>query len=346
MITQKKLAICIPTYNRPNYLLKLLETICMQLNAKNKDKIQICISDNNSEEDYSIIIDYMERHSVEFIYKKSEQNYGADANFLKAIDIANAEYCWLAGDDDGIAPNAIDTVLDYIERNPHISVFWGNRIICNKTLTPFLKERWTKEKTNFVVDFQNDEQIINYFNMLNSTTSLGYLTSLIIKKDEWNSELTNCKKYMGTVYIHVAQYLSMLYGKGKMLCIHDYIALSRFGNDGFYKNLKQRIFLDYYGFLAITDIFKSSPKIVESIKGIVKRHYNCIFLCAMAYTCTLDEKELEILKRIGYSKKELKIFSKCKPLILYYLGVSILKYSFTDFKWFIKTCFITLQKIK
>lgn len=52
MNTQKKLAICIPTYNRPNYLIKLLETICTQLNDNNRDKIQICVSDNASEKNY------------------------------------------------------------------------------------------------------------------------------------------------------------------------------------------------------------------------------------------------------------------------------------------------------
>lgn len=344
---QKKLAICIPTYNRPQYLREMLETICRQLNKNNKDKLQICVSDNASERDYTEVVDYMKLQDVEFIYVKADRNYGADINFLKAVEISTAEYCWLAGDDDGIALGGIDTVLGYLEKYPDISVFWGNRIICDSSLKPFMKERWTNEKEDFIVDFRMEKQILEYFNKLNSTTSLGYLTSLIVKKEEWDREKKQCEIYVGTIYVQVAQYLSMLKDKGKMLCMHEYIALSRFGNDGFYDNLKQRIYMDYNGFLAITDIFKESPGIVESMKGIIRRHYSKIFLCAMAFVSELDEKELQILRRIGYSEKDMKVFSQPhKFLVLLQLGLNILGSMFVDFKWFFKTCFITLQKIK
>lgn len=288
----------------------------------------------------------MKDQKVEFIYVKADKNYGADINFLKSVEIANAEYCWLAGDDDGIAPGGIDIVLDYIDKNRDILVFWGNRIICDKNLKPFQKERWTGNKDDFIVDFKDEDQVADYFDQLNSTTGLGYLTSLIVQKKGWDQEKENCEKYIGTIYVQVAQYLSMLKNKGRMLCIHKYIALSRFGNDGFYKNLKQRIFLDYYGFLAITDIFVDSPKIVESMKGIIKRHYNKIFLCAMAYSTKINEKEFETLKNIGYSEKVLKIFYSSKISALCQLGFEIFKSLFIDFNWFVKTCFITIQKIK
>jgi len=344
---KKKLAICIPTYNRPQYLQEMLRTICMQLNEKNRNKLQICVSNNASEKDYSEVLNYMKSQDVEFIYAEADKNYGADINFLKAVEISTAEYCWLAGDDDGIAPGGINVVLAYVEENPDISVFWGNRIMCSSSLKPFMKDRWTSEKTNFIVDFQSEKQVLGYFNKLNSTTSLGYLTSLIVKKEEWDREREKCKKYIGTIYVQVAQYLSMLKNKGKMLCFQECIALSRFGNDGFYHNLKQRIYMDYNGFLAITDIFQESPKIVESMKGIMRRHYNKIFLCAMAYTSKLEEKDIQTLRRIGYAEKDIKIFYQPhKFLILVQLGLNILKSVFVDFRWFFKTCFITLQKIK
>ena len=342
----KMLAICIPTYNRPQYLLCLLITICDQLNDNNRNRIQICVSDNASEESYDVVINYMKAQNVEFIYQKADQNYGADINFLKSVELANAEYCWLAGDDDGIISNGINIVLNYLEKHPEISVFWGNRVVCDKNLKPFLKEQWTKKKKDFIVDFRDEHQVIQYFDQLNSTTSLGYLTSLIIKKAEWDKETENCQKYIGTIYVQVAQYLSMLKGKGKMLCIHNHIALSRFGNDGFYKNLKQRIFMDYYGFLSITDIFVNSPQIVESLKGIIRRHYNKIFLCTMAYSNKLNKNDIKVLREIGYSANDIKIFHECRALVLIQLGICILKSAFTDFKWFIKTCFVTLQKIK
>jgi len=84
---KKKLAICIPTYNRPQYLQEMLRTICMQLNEKNRNKLQICVSNNASEKDYSEVLNYMKSQDVEFIYAEADKNYGADINFLKAVEI-------------------------------------------------------------------------------------------------------------------------------------------------------------------------------------------------------------------------------------------------------------------
>lgn len=342
----KKLAICIPTYNRPQYLMTMLETIRIQINDYNRDRIQICVSDNASEDSYENVINFMESLDVEFKYSRMDKNYGADINFLKAVEIADAEYCWLAGDDDGIVDGAIDIVLDYLDNNSDISVFWGNRIICDKHLKPFLKDNWTCLKKDFIIDFKEEKQVIDYFDKLNSTTSLGYLTSLIVKKTEWDNVTEKTEKYIGTIYVQVAQYLTMLKNKGKMLCIQDCIALSRFGNDGFYNNLKQRIFMDYYGFLAITDIFEGFPNIVDSLKGIIRRHYNSIFIYAMAYLSKLNKDDIDILRQIGYEEKYIKVFCcKSKAKVLCKLGMSIFKSIFTNFPWFIKTCFVTIQKI-
>ncbi|MCX4374678.1 MAG: glycosyltransferase [Lachnospiraceae bacterium] len=342
----KMLAICIPTYNRPQYLLCLLITICDQLNDNNRNRIQICVSDNASEESYDVVINYMKAQNVEFIYQKADQNYGADINFLKSVELANAEYCWLAGDDDGIVDGAIDLVLNYIDTNKRVSVFVGNRIICNKNLKPFIKDNWTGKKEDFFVDFRKEGQVIQYFNRLNSTTSLGYLSTLIIKRADWMAVASESEKFVGTIYVHVAQILLMLKDKGVMMCMHPCITLSRFGNDGFYKNLKQRIFLDYRGFLMITKIFDDSPRLVSGLKGIVRRHYNKIFLYAMAYAGKLTTEEEAVLVRLGYSSKEIKIFSKKgKAYLLGGLGVNVLKAIVFNFTWFYKTCFITIQKI-
>ena len=154
------------------------------------------------------------------------------------------------------------------------------------------------------------------------------------------------EKFVGTIYVHVAQILLMLKDKGVMMCMHPCITLSRFGNDGFYKNLKQRIFLDYRGFLMITKIFDDSPRLVSGLKGIVRRHYNKIFLYAMAYAGKLTTEEEAVLVRLGYSSKEIKIFSKKgKAYLLGGLGVNVLKAIVFNFTWFYKTCFITIQKI-
>ncbi len=207
-----------------------------------------------------------------------------------------------------------------------------------------MKEKWTKRKGDFFVDFTKEEEIVNYFDELNSTTCLGYLTTLIVKKKAWD-DMIDFENYIGTIYIQVAKYFLMLYKKGKMLCIDDCIALSRFGYDNFYNGMKQRVFMDYYGFLKLTEIFTDSPKIQNSIKKILKRHFNRIFICAMAYKEKLNDDEKVVMREIGYTEADINIFNKSKISILLIMLCNMVKAAVLEPKWFIKTVFVTLQKL-
>ena len=344
----KDLAICIPTYNRIDYLVELMQTITSQLDDNNTNKIQICVSDNCSE----IAIDeplrnLLSSYDIEYIYHRNEQNIGADRNFLKCVEIANAKYCWLIGDDDGIAPGAINTMLDRIANHPDIDVFFGNRYICNRNLKISFKERWTNDKEDFCVDFNEEKEIAKYFDQLRSTTSLGYMSTLIVKKEAWdNVNESEYQEYLGTNYIQMAKYLLMLYKKGKLYRIADYITLSRFGSDSFFSSLQQRIYVDYNGFLKISDIFADNSTVANSFLGIVRRHFNNVFLYAMSYTTELKDDDIVVLEKIGYTKKQIEICTTRNKAKLF-LGflMNIIKMIFTDFRLFYRTTFITAQKV-
>lgn len=341
----KDIAFCIPAYNRYDCLIELFNSIIKQVNDLNRNRIQICVSDDCSPNSLEPTIEYMKQYNIEYIYHRNEENLGADRNFLKSAEIATAKYCWMMGDDDGITDGALDLILHYIKKYPDINVFFGNRYVCNRKLKPFMKESWTRNKKDFIVDFTNDRQIKKYFDKLNSTTCLGYLTTLIVKKEAWDA-VKDYEPYIGTIYIQVAKYLLMLYKKDKMFCISSCIALSRFGNDNFYSNLKQRIFMDYYGFLRLAEIFNDNKQLKNSFLGIVRRHYNNIFLNAMSYTTTLNKKDLNVLRKVGYTNKQISIFIYRNRFRAgcCFLG-NIIKSIFVDFKWFYKTCFVTIQKI-
>lgn len=340
----KDIAFCIPAYNRYDCLIELLETIVKQVDCNNKGRIQICVSDDCSPDSLEKSVEYMKKYDVEYIFHRNECNLGADRNFLKSAEIADAKYCWMMGDDDGIVAGGINKMLDYIERYPEITVFFANRYVCNKHLKPFMKEKWTKRKGNFFVDFTDEDDIVRYLNELNTTTCLGYLTTLFVKKEAWD-DITEYEAYLGTIYIQVAKYFMMLYHEGKMLCLDEYLALSRFGLDNFYNGMKQRIFMDYYGFLKLTEIFEDAPRIQESIKGILRRHFNRIFICAMAFGSDINEEEAALMRRIGYSDRDISVFSKSKLSVALLMAWNIVKSVITDFRWFVKTVFVTLQKL-
>ena len=116
------LSICIPTWNRAQYLEHTLLNIIKSI-GDNYDDIEICVSDNYSTDLTSQIVKEIQNEFTKYniVYRKTESNVGFDRNLLNVIDMAKGNYCWLFGDDDLLQENAIEHVLKLIyENNPDV----------------------------------------------------------------------------------------------------------------------------------------------------------------------------------------------------------------------------------
>ena len=94
------LSICIPTYNgMPNILksLKYIEKTFLPYN----DHVEICISDNGSDDDtFKNISQFMKVTSLKIKIHHFVQNEGFDRNILKVLDMSKGKFAWLFGDDE------------------------------------------------------------------------------------------------------------------------------------------------------------------------------------------------------------------------------------------------------
>ncbi|MFZ2889146.1 glycosyltransferase family 2 protein [Sulfuricurvum sp.] len=107
----KKLAICIPTYNRAMVLKELLSTIIPNLII---DQVPIYISDNNSSDNtFEIVMEAKKVYPFIF-YRQNTENLGADKNFENVLKMSECSYSWLLGDDDLIINDGIKKILELI----------------------------------------------------------------------------------------------------------------------------------------------------------------------------------------------------------------------------------------
>lgn len=115
------LSICIPTYNRSNYLRQALESIHIQLkdNPSLMNTIEVVISDNNSEDNTTQIVEQYKNSIKNLTYSKLERNLGFDKNVLNLIKNAYGRYCWYLGDDDIIINGGIEYVYSKIESDKY-----------------------------------------------------------------------------------------------------------------------------------------------------------------------------------------------------------------------------------
>ena len=105
------LSICIPTYNRPEYLKNCLTSICAQ---KSKD-FEVCISDNASNIDIYKIIKPFKK--IKIRYRRNKKNMGLAMNVYNVALMAKGEFIWFLGDDDLVTNGSIIYLLKLIKRN-------------------------------------------------------------------------------------------------------------------------------------------------------------------------------------------------------------------------------------
>lgn len=106
------LSICIPSYNRPRQLLRLLRTI----DTRSRD-IQIVICEDKAPKRLEVrqVVDEFKKDSpYEVKYIENDVNKGFDWNVRDFIIQADGEYNMYMGDDDGFMPEALDKLLDFL----------------------------------------------------------------------------------------------------------------------------------------------------------------------------------------------------------------------------------------
>lgn len=114
----KKLAICIPNYNRAKELSRLLKSVAEQIvSGKLHRDVEICVSDDCSTEDIQTVIEAVQIQYPEVYLKfhANVRNMGMDYNFLNCVQISDAEYCWIIGNDDLPEENGLRSVLGNLD---------------------------------------------------------------------------------------------------------------------------------------------------------------------------------------------------------------------------------------
>lgn len=115
-VHKKILSICIPTYNRANYLMQSLTQIHKELTNELIFKVEILVSDNCSTDNTSEIIGFFIDQGLNINYIKNEINIGWGRNFLQCFEMANSKYVLLLGDDDVLCDNSIETLVEFLEK--------------------------------------------------------------------------------------------------------------------------------------------------------------------------------------------------------------------------------------
>lgn len=112
------LSICIPSYNRPEELKRLLESID---STKYADEIEIIIQEDKApkrQEVHDTVENYISnynKNNYKIRYYENAENCGYDKNLRTLPKRATGEYIMYMGDDDMFIPESLDQYIDLLK---------------------------------------------------------------------------------------------------------------------------------------------------------------------------------------------------------------------------------------
>ena len=108
--------ICIPTYNRPEYLRRTIAS-CL---AQTRPDFEIVITDNSTNEESARKVAKIGDPRVR--YYSNDGNIGSLASHLRAATLIQGKYVQFLMDDDLIRPKFLELMVEAFEKNPTVGV--------------------------------------------------------------------------------------------------------------------------------------------------------------------------------------------------------------------------------
>lgn len=182
-----KVSLCIPQYNRIQYLLKNLSI----LEKQDYPNIEIIISDDassdNTEEEIKKLIPTFK---YPIIYYRHQKNVGYDANVRKSLELATGEYCIMLGNDDTIRiEQGISQLVAFLESNNKPEIGFCNYAEDQNTEVQIIRASQTR------VVGTGQAVALQYYR------SFSFVGGVIFRKDIFDKVNTN--KVDGSVYVQM-----------------------------------------------------------------------------------------------------------------------------------------------
>lgn len=197
------LSICIPTYNRSEYLRECLGSVLTSIAGHERDT-EIVISDNASTDDTGDVVRAFQETHPWIRYHRNEQNIGGERNFYLLATLAQGENIWIFGDDDKMETSAVARVLDNIRAGYGLT-------ICN--YSSWDKQFAVQSKKSGLPGEKDQSFVDSNALMKRFGLHLGYISSVVIKKhlflklpaEEYESFVEYGFPFLYAVYTGVAK---------------------------------------------------------------------------------------------------------------------------------------------
>jgi len=191
----KTIGICIPTYKRPDFLRRCLDSILDQANGL---PVEIFVADDSCSDVNDEVIRAAALRFPALRHRRNETNLGINENIRRVVEMADTDYAWLVGEDDYFLPDALARAVAEVESAS--SPF----VLCNYALV----EDSETAPVRTALDVSVDTAVTADRLIRRHLWSAGFMGACLFELRSWRRVASD--RYHGTYYAHVGHIVEML----------------------------------------------------------------------------------------------------------------------------------------
>lgn len=290
---QPLLSLCIPIYNRLEYLKRMLERF-LEDKILFEETIDLLISDNCSTDDLESCVNEFKSKGLKITYNRNQKNLGSDRNFLYCFNHAKGKYCWLLGSDDIPVKGFLNSLVTVLQGKEYGLVHLNHH----------------SDGLSQLFEYSDNQKMVE-----NIAHWITFMSSNIINTK--NIAFINSNQYMDTYLIQVPYYLysclnSPVNAIYKYSCFEKNDDSANNGSYNLFQVFVQNLFDVYERFYQQKML---SRKVIENIKRNEYEHFLFPFI-----------KDLLVLKKkSNFDKKHAwHILFRCYGLKWYFYSYPIM----------------------
>jgi glycosyltransferase involved in cell wall biosynthesis len=157
-----KVSVCIPTYNRANFLTYSVNSVLRQTYGD----FELIICDDGSSDNTLAVVAQWQDARIRYI--RQPQNIGRSRNMRSGFDAAKGEYFIKFDDDDAIAPEFLEKTVAILDANPTVDFVCTNHWIIDRkgikseSATQENAAKWGKDRLKLGIIPDLIEQTFRY----------------------------------------------------------------------------------------------------------------------------------------------------------------------------------------
>lgn len=224
---QPLLTIAIPTYNRADYLERLLETLVTELSGI-EARVSIIVSDNAStDRTPEVVAAFSSKWPAARAFRYRE-NMGMDGNFLACAEHVDGTYFWMLGDDDLPRAGVVRALLELLERESPDLIYLESL---------WLPEIADNDPQNPVTALQGEQlDQLAFARRVHVWTT--FLSGMVVRATPLLQDSPRLRRHAGTQVSQLAWVLEALRDGSRFVHVTTPCILATEGNTGGYKVLK------------------------------------------------------------------------------------------------------------